>query len=88
MGVAKEGEQNLAETCDVCGEPLDEENVSRCLICGRRFHMAWSTDAPVENCGHAFFDERSSALGFICSPCVDENREIGRSLVDTGQMPV
>jgi hypothetical protein len=38
----------------------------------------------VENCGHAFFDERSSALGFICNLCADENREIGGSLIDRG----
>jgi uncharacterized Zn finger protein (UPF0148 family) len=44
VGVAKVGEQNLAETCDVCGKPLGEENVSRCLICGRRFHMTWSIE--------------------------------------------
>ena len=84
MGETKEGEQNLEDICDVCGKPLDEENVSRCLICGRRFHMAWSTDAPVENCGRAFFDERSSALAFICNPCADENPEIGGSLIDMG----
>ncbi len=52
----------MAEICDVCGEPLDEDNVSRCLICGGKFHMAWSIDAPVKNCGQTWFEERYCSL--------------------------
>ncbi|MCK5653631.1 MAG: hypothetical protein KAH98_00675 [Dehalococcoidia bacterium] len=74
----------MAEICDVCGEPLDENNVSRCRICGGRFYMAWSIDAPVEKCGQAWFEERSCSLGFICAPCINENPQIRRSLIDTG----
>ncbi len=52
----------MAEVCDVCGEPLDENNVSCCLICGGRFHMAWFIDVPVKNCGQAWFEERYCSL--------------------------
>ncbi len=65
MVVAKEGEQDLAETCDVCGESLDEENVSRCLICGRRFHMAWSTETTKSTASLA----QVAALSFIIPSC-------------------
>ena len=65
VGVAKVGEQNLAETCDVCGKPLDEENVSRCLVCRRRFHMAWSTETTKSPASLA----RVAALSFIIPSC-------------------
>ena len=76
-------EERLAELCEVCGEPLDEENVSRCLICGRRFHMAWSNNAPVENCGQIWFNELACSIGFVCNLCVDEHPELKGALIDT-----
>ena len=73
----------MAEICNVCGESLDEENVSRCMICGCRFHMAWSIDALVENCGQAWFNERSYSLGFICNNCIYENHRLKGSVIET-----
>jgi len=81
---AKKEEEKLAEICHVCGESLDEDNVSRYLICGGRFHVAWSIDAPIKNCGQTWFEERSCSLGFICTPCINENPELRRSLIETG----
>lgn len=72
----------MTEICDVCGGPLDEENVSRCIMCGRRFHMAWSTDAPVENCGQIWFNETACSIGFVCNICVNEQPQISDSLID------
>ncbi len=55
--------------CHVCGQPLDEENVSRCLRCGRPFHMAWSTAAQVPQCGTPWLHEEYMTLGFLCNTC-------------------
>jgi len=77
----------LEEMCDVCGVPLDEENVSRCFLCGRRFHMAWSVHAQVNNCGRVWFDEMSCGMGFVCNICVAENPQLSQSLIDMGQGP-
>lgn len=75
------------ERCEVCGDPLDQENVSRCRLCGRRFHMAWSIDAPVGNCGRVWFQEMACSMGFVCNICVDENPQLRESLIDTQQAP-
>jgi len=77
----------LEQRCEVCGEPLDEENVSRCILCGRRFHMAWSIHAAVENCGHVWFKEMACSMGFVCNICAAENPQLSESLIDTEQPP-
>lgn len=71
-----EEDRELSESCGVCGKPLDDANVSRCLVCGRRFHMAWSIDAPVENCGQIWVHPMSSGVGFVCNSCIDEHPEL------------
>jgi len=78
----------LEQRCEVCGGPLDEENVSRCRLCGRKFHMAWSVHAPVENCGRVWFNEMACSMGFICNICVAENPQLSGSLIDTQQPPI
>ena len=70
-----------SEPCGVCGGPLDGENVSRCLVCGRRFHMAWSVDATVENCGQIWVEPISSGIGFICNACLDAHPELKGSVI-------
>lgn len=63
----------MSDMCTICGEPLDEVNVSHCSFCGRSFHMTWNTDTPVKNCGQIWFDPRFSGMGFACSICAEEN---------------
>lgn len=72
----------MEEICDVCGQPLDEKNVSRCRLCGRKFHMAWSVDAQIQNCGHVWFDKLSNGMAFACKFCVDENPDLRELIVD------
>ena len=78
----------MEERCEVCGEPLDEEKVSRCTLCGRRFHMAWSVNDPVENCGRVWFNETACSMGFVCNICAAENPHLSGSLIDTQQPPL
>ena len=73
----------MEEICDVCGLPLDEKNVSRCRLCGRKFHMAWSVDAEIQNCGQVWFDKASSGMAFACNICIAENPELSEFIVDT-----
>ena len=75
----------MEESCDVCGGCLDEENVSRCSLCGRKFHMAWSIHAEVKNCGHVFSNEIRCAIGFVCDTCLAHNPELSWSIIDIGQ---
>lgn len=75
----------MEEVCGVCGEPLDEENASRCVLCGRRFHMAWSIHAPVSNCGRVWFNDMACRIAFVCNICIAENPQLGGSLTDTEQ---
>jgi len=75
----------LEETCDVCGGCLDEENISRCSLCGRKFHMAWSVHAEVKNCGRVFNHEILCAIGFVCNTCLAQNPELSQSIIDIGQ---
>jgi hypothetical protein len=77
----------LDEICDVCGGALDEENVSRCTLCGREFHMAWSSDAQVKNCGRVSFSELHCSMAFACSICLAQNPELSQSLIDIGPGP-
>jgi hypothetical protein len=77
----------MAEICEVCGQALDDDNVSRCVSCGRRFHMAWSTTAPVKNCGRVIFDVRSSGMGFVCNTCINAHPEIKEAAIDPGTPP-
>jgi len=63
----------MQEGCCVCGEALDEENVARCTICERQFHLAWSTQVPLKNCGRAWIDERICAMRFMCDTCAKES---------------
>ncbi len=58
------------ESCSVCGQPLLSDDVASCGLCGGRFHLAWSVQSKVQNCGIYRFDERSYALVFICARCV------------------
>ena len=62
----------MTAVCHVCGEPLDGENVSRCSICGMPFHMAWSVQADVPNCGRYAIREEACSLVFICAKCATE----------------
>ncbi|MEA1958495.1 MAG: hypothetical protein U9N44_02320 [Chloroflexota bacterium] len=83
----KGADKVLEEYCDICGEPLDKQNISRCSLCGRSFHMTWNVDKPVENCGQVWFDPRSSSMGFVCTACIDENPWIKGAAVDLEQPP-
>jgi len=74
-------DEGSSELCGVCGEPLDDQNVSRCLVCGRRFHMAWSVDAAVDNCGQIWVEPISSGIGFICNACLDAHPELKDSVI-------
>ena len=80
-------EHKLDEICDVCGGALDEENISRCTLCGRKFHMAWSIDAQVPNCGLVFSNDVSCTIGFVCNICLSEHPELSQSTIDVGQGP-
>ncbi len=60
----------MEQQCCVCGEPLDEMNVSRCRGCGGYFHQAWSTKSEVPQCGKYWIDEDSYALVFACARCL------------------
>ncbi|MDY6918461.1 MAG: hypothetical protein SVP26_11105 [Chloroflexota bacterium] len=77
----------MEETCDVCGKPLDDKNYARCRICGRKFHMAWSVDADVENCGCVWFNNQSCGMAFACRSCIDEKPELKELIVDTQEAP-
>lgn len=77
----------MEERCDVCGKPLDEDNVSRCFLCGRRFHMAWSVQAQVENCRRIWINQMHCSIGFVCNVCVVENPQLAPSLLDMEQGP-
>lgn len=59
----------MDEVCCVCGESLDEDNMSRCRFCGGSFHLAWSTGANIKECGSYFFHPESCGLNFICRVC-------------------
>ena len=58
------------EICCICGGPLDGENVSRCAICGQPFHMAWSVQAQVPECGRYLIRDEACSLAFICNKCL------------------
>jgi len=45
--------------------------------------MAWSNNAPVENCGQIWFNELACSIGFVCNLCVDEHPELKGALIDT-----
>ena len=60
------------EICCICQGALDEEHMARCAICGMAFHLAWSRDADVPNCGTYSVDEGSMALVFACGRCAEE----------------
>jgi len=62
----------LKQNCCMCGETLDPENMSRCRVCGGYFHMAWSTDAQVKNCGSYWLNNVSCGLSFVCNSCQAE----------------
>ena len=59
------------ESCHICGEALVGDDAARCALCGSPFHLAWSVDSPVQNCGVYRFEERSYALVFICTRCAE-----------------
>ena len=59
----------LEQSCCVCGEPLDSDNMSHCHICGGYFHMAWSTEAQVKECGQYGMYENCCGLVFVCNHC-------------------
>ena len=59
----------MEEACSVCGQPLDEENVARCLNCQGRFHLAWSQDAEVPQCGGWVMLPGVCGLAFVCRTC-------------------
>lgn len=59
----------MDQDCCICGEPLDGENVARCHSCGGYFHMGWSVDAQMKNCGHYWLNEISCGLAFACDLC-------------------
>ena len=77
----------MSEICEVCGQALDDDNVARCMSCGRRFHLAWSTSAPVKNCGRVIFDMRSSAMDFVCNTCMNTYPEIKEAAIEPGKSP-
>jgi len=77
----------MSDICDICGEPLIDENVSGCTLCGRKFHMTWNTDKPVENCGQIWFDPRSTGMGFVCKICAEENPWIKDAIIQLEQPP-
>lgn len=62
------------EVCGVCGEPLDGENMSRCILCGRPFHLAMSVKAQTPNCGGYTMLEESWGLAFVCNRCAERRR--------------
>ena len=59
----------MDEACCVCGEALDDENVSRCRVCGGSFHLAWSAGADIKECGGYFFHPQHCGLSFVCHTC-------------------
>ncbi|MBI4216399.1 MAG: hypothetical protein HY687_03280 [Chloroflexi bacterium] len=59
----------MQEKCVVCQQPVDEVNVARCTYCGKHFHLAWSVDSPIENCGRPLIDDTSQSMVFICNRC-------------------
>ncbi len=59
----------MEQVCCVCGEALEDDNVSRCRLCGGGFHLAWSTEANIKECGSYFFHEQTCGLSFICRNC-------------------
>lgn len=77
----------MPDICEVCGQELDEDNAARCMSCGRRFHLAWSTDAPVNNCGKVVFDMLSSGMSFVCNICLDAHPEIKGMAIEPGNSP-
>ena len=56
----------MEEVCCVCGDALEEDNMSRCRMCGGSFHLAWSTGSDIKECGSYFFHEQTCGLSFIC----------------------
>ena len=59
----------MEQRCCVCGEPLDPDNVSRCRFCGGYFHMAWSVEATIKECGHYWANKDCCGIAFICALC-------------------
>ena len=59
----------MEEVCCVCGDALEEDNMSRCRMCGGSFHLAWSTGSDIKECGSYFFHEQTCGLSFICRNC-------------------
>lgn len=60
----------MEERCHVCGDELDEQNVSGCVVCHRRFHMPWTTLEELPKCGEVYLDELSCTMRFICRECI------------------
>jgi len=80
----------MQENCCVCDEALDEENVARCTICEKRFHLSWSTVTPTKNCGQVWVDERLCAMRFMCETCAQQRETSLEGLRDAqnyGQPP-
>ena len=59
----------MEQSCCVCNEPLDPDNMSQCRFCGGYFHMAWSAEAQVKECGHYGMFENCCGLVFVCVLC-------------------
>ena len=62
------------ETCCVCGQPLDGENMMNCTLCSRPFHLAMSLKSEAPNCGRYMLAEGSWGLAFVCNVCAVRGR--------------
>lgn len=72
----------MGENCDICQRPFDGGDISRCTLCGKRFHMAWSVDTNMENCGYVWFNRSSCGMAFACKTCVAANPALQNAIVE------
>lgn len=68
--------------CNVCLDPLDESNSSRCARCGGFYHLRLTNDSAGKDCGDVWINEEHLALEFGCARCLAElQRESGAPAV-------
>ncbi len=73
-----------AETrCAICDEAAeDPRSLSRCLRCGRWFHLRVRMDRPGKDCGDAVVSD-TIGVEMVCRACLDaEDEEAARMHAD------
>ena len=63
------------QVCVVCGDALNDYNMTSCRFCGGKFHQPWDVREEVPPCGHIVPHNEALAIVFICNNCYIDSKE-------------